>query len=100
MRIHESGKNDLACTIDLDDPLAILLEPGVAQRIFALANGDNLASDAKHGGVLDDAEFAEFCSAPRAGLSGRRSQRQELADVDQQQRGLRLRFRDRFKLLV
>ena len=46
MGVDEAGQNDLPRTIDFDDFPAILLEPGVAQCVFGLTHGDNLATQA------------------------------------------------------
>jgi len=78
----------LAFAIDLDDRLAILLEPGVAQCVLALADGNNLSPEAKDSGVFDNAEFLKFLPTADTGPVGTRLQRQKLADIDQQQSGL------------
>src|SRR5713101_7039269 len=61
--IDEPGQNNLTLTVNLDDSLAILLEPGIAQRVFGVADGNNLPADTKDGSVFYDAEFAEFRAA-------------------------------------
>ena len=63
MRVHESGQDDLSGAIDLDNFFAILLDPRIAQRVFGLADGDNLSADAQHRAVFDDAEFSEIGAA-------------------------------------
>ena len=85
MRVHEPGQDNLAGTIDLDNFLSVLFDPGIAQSVSGFAGGDNLASDAEDGAVFDDAEFSEAGCAPRAGPAGGRAQGKKLADVDQQQ---------------
>jgi hypothetical protein len=45
VRIDESGNDDLLFAIDLDDFLAVLFEPGIAEGIFGRADGDYFAGD-------------------------------------------------------
>ena len=97
MRVHESRQDHLAGAIDLDNFFSILPDPGIAQRVFSLAGGDNFLAHAQNCAILDDAEFLQVGAAARAGISGRRPQRQQLADVDQQQRTIdALYFADGF----
>jgi hypothetical protein len=51
--VHESGQYDLARAIDLDNFLAILSDPGITQRVFGFARGDNFFTHAQHRAVLD-----------------------------------------------
>lgn len=92
--IDEAGERDLAFAVDLDDLLSVLLKPGIAKGILALAHRDNLSPEAEDGGVFDDAQFLEFGAAARAGGTGSRPQREQLADVDEKDRvlGWRLGF--------
>ena len=60
MRIDKSGQHNFSRAVDLRDLLPIFLQPGIAQRIFGFSDGNNLAADAKHGAIFDDAEFPEF----------------------------------------
>jgi hypothetical protein len=53
MRIDEAGKDDLAGTVDFDYFLTILLEPGIAESVFGLANGDDLAAQREDGSIFD-----------------------------------------------
>ena len=39
--------------------LAVLLQPGVAQGIFGLADGDDFSAKAENRAIFDDAEFFE-----------------------------------------
>ena len=68
--VCESTKpeDDFARTVNLSELAAVLLEPGIAQRVFAFAHGNNLASETKQGSVFDDAEFFELRSTAWAGL--------------------------------
>ena len=79
MRVHESGQDYLSGAVNFHKLGAIFLEPGIAQSIFGLANGDNLAAEAEHRSVFEDGELFKIWSSARA--RGSRAQRQELADV-------------------
>jgi len=67
VRIDEAGKDDAVAAIDLGDALAVLLDPRVAQRVFRLADGDDLAAEAEDGGVFNNAKPGKGSAAPRAG---------------------------------
>jgi hypothetical protein len=73
----------VAGTVDFGDSLAVLFEPGIAEGVFGLANGDDFAAQAEDGGVFEEAEFGECRTATGARLRRRKSEK--LADVDQQQ---------------
>jgi hypothetical protein len=88
MGVHETGQNNLAGAVKFDNLLAMLPDPGIAQGVFGPAGGDDLLAHAQHRAVFDDAEFLEFRTAAWAGVSGRRSQRKQLSDVNKEQRTL------------
>jgi hypothetical protein len=67
--VDESGKDNLAFAINLDDGLTVLLEPRITHRVFAFTDGNNLTSEAKHGSVFDDAQFVELRPAARTGFA-------------------------------
>jgi hypothetical protein len=58
----------LPLAVNLDDFLAILPDPGVAQRVFASANRNNFPAGAEHGAALDDIELAQFRASSRTRL--------------------------------
>ena len=66
VRVYTSWNYDLPGGIDLIDLLAMLLNPGIAERLFGGANGDNLSADGENCGVFDDTEFIELRPATRA----------------------------------
>jgi hypothetical protein len=80
------GQNDLSRAIDLGNVLAILLQPGIAQRVFGRAHGNDLSAETQHRAVFDDAEFFEVGTAARSRPVGSTTQRDQLADVNEQQR--------------
>jgi len=82
MRVDKAGQNNLSLTVDLDDFLAILLEPGIAEGVFGPADGNDLATLAEHGSVFEDGEVLQI-GATSQHMSVRKPQSQELADVDQ-----------------
>src|SRR5208282_6291429 len=84
VRIDESRKHDFADAVDFANLFAILLYPGVVERVFGLANGNDLAAHAEDRAVFDQAEATEVASTARSGAG--RKQGEELADVDQEQR--------------
>ena len=79
--IDEPWKDNFAGAIDFANVFSVLPDPGIAQSVFGFSDGNNLAPDAQHRCVFDDAEFAQLWTAPRAGIGGGRAQREELADV-------------------
>jgi hypothetical protein len=83
MRIDKAGEDDFAGAVDLGNTLSIFLNPGIALRVFCGAHRNYLAAMAEHGSVWNDAEFLKIPSATWDSL---RSQREELANVQQQQR--------------
>jgi len=72
VRIHESGQDHFASTIHLGELPAILLQPGIAERVFRFADGNDLSAEAQHGGVFDDAWFFEARAATGTGVAGAR----------------------------
>ena len=56
--VHESRKHDLPLAVDLEDFLSVPLDPGIPQRIFCLADGDNLSRSAQYRAIFDDSQFA------------------------------------------
>jgi hypothetical protein len=86
VRVHESRQDDLPGAINLDNFLAVLPDPGIAQGVFTFAGRDDFFAYAQHCAILDDAEVLQRWAAARAVISGRRLQRQQLADVDEQER--------------
>ncbi len=72
--IDEAGKHHASATVDLDNLLAILLQPRIAKSVFCGANRDDLSGEAEHGSVLNDSH-GDVCISwchPRS-LLGRRS---------------------------
>ena len=88
MRVHEPGQDYLSGAIELDNFLAVLSDPWVAQRVFGFAGRDDLLPYRQNRAILNDAKFLKIMAAAWAGDSGRRAQRQQLADVDQQERAI------------
>lgn len=86
MGIDETRKHNLSGTVDLDNLLAILQHPGIAQRGFRGACGNNLSADTQHRAIADEAKFFKFQAPARRGSTGRRVQSQELANVGKKQR--------------
>ncbi len=64
--IDEAGKHHASATVDLDNLLAILLQPRIAKSVFCGANRDDLSGEAEHGSVLNDAEIGKGSAASRA----------------------------------
>src|ERR1700733_8802592 len=85
MRIDKAGQNNFAGTVDLDNFLTILLQPGITQRIFGRANGNDLPAEAKDSSIPDDAEFSKVGTTARAGPVRRKLEREQLADVGEKQ---------------
>src|SRR5579862_1624990 len=86
VRIHESRQHDLSRAIDLDNLPAVFFDPRIAQCVFGFAGGNNPSAHAQDRAVFDDAEFLQFRTAARTGISGGATQGQQFADVDQQER--------------
>jgi hypothetical protein len=82
MGIHKSGSNYFAGAVDLDELLAMFLDPGIAEGVLGWADGDDLASQAEDGNVLEDAEVLKPVSAVWALLVG--GKRQELPDAGEE----------------
>ena len=82
--IDKSREDDLSLTINLDNLLAILPDPGVAQRLFGIANRDNLPGDTQHRTIFDHGKFRQIEASPGTGPIGTGAQGEELANVDQQ----------------
>jgi hypothetical protein len=85
VRIHKTRKHDLAATVDLDDFLAVFLQPGIPESVPGLADRNNLPAEAEHGGVLENAQIAELAPATRDMRSTWGTQSEQLADVNQEQ---------------
>jgi hypothetical protein len=79
VRIHKSWYHDFVCAIDFDKLFAILLHPGIAERIAGLADSNDLAACANDSSIFDGSEFAQVFAAPRARRT--QSQRHQLPDV-------------------
>ena len=88
--VDEPRQRYLADTVDFDQALAVLFNPGIAQRLAGGADRNNLSADTEHSSFLDDSELVKFRTASEALVPGRGTQCDQLADV-QQQNG-----RDRF----
>ena len=85
MGVNEAGNNNFSGAINLENFLAILFYPGIAQSVFGFANRNNLSADGQDSAVFDYREFSKAPSAPRTGDAGGRMKRKKLANVDQQQ---------------
>jgi len=59
VRIDKPRQDNFARAVDLGNFLAILLQPGIAQRIFRGADGDDLTAEAQDRAIFDDAEFGK-----------------------------------------
>ena len=57
MRIDKAGEHDFVLAVDLNNFLAIFLQPGIAQCIFGRADGDDFPADAENRGIFDDTEI-------------------------------------------
>jgi hypothetical protein len=82
--IDKSRENDLSLTINLDNLLAILPDPGVAQRISGPAYRDDLPGDTQHRTIFDYGKFRQIEASAGTGPIGTGAQGEELANVDQQ----------------
>lgn len=83
--IHKAGKDHFSCAVDFDNVLAILFQPGVAERGFGGADRNKFTAKAEDSAIFDDAEFFEAGPAARATLIRSMPKRQQLADIDEQQ---------------
>ena len=70
--------------VNLDNLLAILPDPGIAQRLFGIADRDNLPGDTQHRTIFDDGKFLQIEASAGTGSIGSGAQGEELANVDQQ----------------
>ena len=70
VRIDEAREDDFARAVDLENFLAIFLQPGITQSVFGRADGNNLTAEAQDSAIFDDAELLEVGTAARAGLTG------------------------------
>ena len=69
MRIDKTRQDDFARAVDLDKFLTVPLQPGIAQRVFGLSDGNDLPAEAENGAILDDAEFFEVGTAAGSRLA-------------------------------
>lgn len=83
--INKSRDYNFTGAIDLRELLSMFPDPGIAQRIFRCADRNDPAADAEHRAMAENAEFLQFRSAARARFLRRRSEREKLADVGQEQ---------------
>jgi hypothetical protein len=81
MRINKTRQNDFARAIDLENFLAILLQPGIAQGLFGRADGNDLPPQAQNSAVLDDAELPKVGTAARTGPGQWGPERKQVADI-------------------
>jgi hypothetical protein len=72
MGIDKSGEDDFSRAIDLGDFFTILLQPGIAERVFGSANGNDFPAEAQDSAVFDDAELSEVRTAAGSGPAGSR----------------------------
>ena len=80
--IHEARQNDAALAVQLGDLFSVPLDPRVANDLSLPADGDNFPSTAQNRRSIDQPNLVQYRSAPRSRLA---PQRQQLADVSQQQ---------------
>ncbi len=57
VRIDEARQNNFARAVDLDNFLAILLQPRIAQGVFSRPDGNDLPAETQDSAVFDDAKF-------------------------------------------
>src|SRR5205814_9579166 len=81
VRIHKTRQDHLAATIDLDNFLPVLLDPGIRQGVFGFGNGNNLSAYTQHSAVFNNAEIVEFRPSPRSRFAGPRAKGKELAEI-------------------
>ena len=82
MRIDKAGQHHAASTIDLDDLLAVALQPTIADRILRGPGRDDLPTDAENGSIFNNSQVGKIAST--AGTWRRTAQRHELADIDEE----------------
>jgi hypothetical protein len=63
--IDKAGQDNFTGAVDLGDFLAIPLEPGISQRVFGRAYGDDRPPDTENRTSVNDVEFFEGGTAPR-----------------------------------
>ena len=83
--IHETGHHHLPVAIDFNDFAAIVLQPWILQDLGSAADGDYLPIHAQDCSVFDNPQFLELAASTWAWVAGFRSQRNQLADIHQQQ---------------
>jgi hypothetical protein len=83
MRIDESGQDHVSAAIDLDDLLAILLEPRIAQGVFVVPTETILPP--RQSTAASSMIPSSESEAPRRGTVRSRAQREKLADIYQQE---------------
>ncbi len=84
MGVDKSWKNNFARTINLDNFLAVLSQPGIAKRIFGFAHRYDFADDAENGGILDDAKFFELVTATWSRPGRMRPEGEKLPNIDKE----------------
>src|SRR3977135_3585858 len=84
VRIHESRQHYFASTVDLGNSFEIFLQPGIAQSVFHFPHGYDLPAETQDRAFFDDVELIEFRSSMRPPV-GRRSYREQLADIDEEE---------------
>jgi hypothetical protein len=84
MGIHKAGQDDSTGAVDFGQAPRVFLDPGILESLARFPHGNNLAGNAKHSRVSDDAQFAECAAAARAG-SSRHTHGKELANVEEHQ---------------
>ena len=58
MRVDKAGQHHVAGTVHFFHSLAIYLQPGIMQGIFAAADRHDLSAQTQDGTILDNAEIA------------------------------------------
>ena len=88
VRIHETGKHNVTAAVDLHDLPAVLSNPGIAHRVSGFATGDNFAARTEHCTIFNDGELTEIGTATWARFARERTEREQLANVDEKKRML------------
>jgi hypothetical protein len=81
VRVNEARQHHLAATIDLDNVLAIFLNPRIEEHILGPADRNNLSAQAQDSAIFNEAELAKLRPSLGTGFAGRRAQREELVNV-------------------
>src|SRR5215831_12808471 len=84
MGIDKAGENHPPGAVDLAETALVFLNPRILEGIGCFPYGDDLAGERKNSRVGDDSKFAE-CGATARPSSRRRTDGEELADVEEQQ---------------